>query len=46
MELPDDLIMQFATNGLSLKEIREELKKQLIPVSRMTISRKLQGVLV
>jgi len=28
MELPDDLIMQLATNGLSLTGIREELKKQ------------------
>jgi hypothetical protein len=46
MKLPDDLIKQLATNGLSLREMREELKKQGIKVSRMTISRKLQGVLV
>ncbi len=46
MELPDDLIMQLSTNGLSLTGIREELKKQGIKVSRMTFSKKLQGVLV
>lgn len=46
MELPDDLIKQLAINGLSLKEIREELKKQGIKVSRMTLNRKLQGVWV
>ena len=28
MDLPDDLIMQLATNDLSLNEIWEELKKQ------------------
>jgi len=41
MDLPDDLIMQLATNGLSLEEIREELKKQGMKVSRMTFSKKL-----
>ena len=46
MELPDDLIMQLSTNGLRLKEIREELKKQGAKVSRMTLNRKLQGVWV
>ena len=46
MDLPDDFIRLFAINALNLKEIREEWKKQLIPVSRMTISKKFQGGLV